>query len=84
MTFIRFGISQKTSKHSGVISIFDREFIHTGKLDKSYSKMLHRLFEARQECDYKELVETTLDTATDSVKQAREFIEAVNTLAEGR
>lgn len=47
----------KTSKHSGIISMFDRVFILTGKMDKRLSKSLHRIFNARQVADYKEMVE---------------------------
>ena len=36
--FIKTGLHMKTSKHSGVISLFDKEFIKTGKIDKQYSK----------------------------------------------
>jgi uncharacterized protein (UPF0332 family) len=31
--FLNTGINAKTSKHAGVISVFDKEFIHAGKLD---------------------------------------------------
>jgi uncharacterized protein (UPF0332 family) len=33
---IKTGISLKTSKHAGVISIFDKEFVHTGRIGKHY------------------------------------------------
>ena len=32
--FLKADINLKTSKHAGVISIFDKEFVHTGKIDK--------------------------------------------------
>ncbi len=38
--FRKTGINIKTSKHSGVISIFNKEFVHAGKIDKHYSKIL--------------------------------------------
>lgn len=34
-----------TSKHSGAISLFDREFIKTEIFDRKISKALHRAFE---------------------------------------
>lgn len=43
-----------TSKHYGAISLFDREFIKGGILDKDLSKTLHRAFELRQKGDYME------------------------------
>ncbi len=39
-------IEHKTSKHAGIISIFDRSIVHPGKLGKEYSRMLHRIFDA--------------------------------------
>ena len=72
--FVHEDINPKTSKHAGVISIFDREFVHRGDIPKQYSKMLHRMFEARQEADYKELVEITHEDAEASVEMAREFL----------
>ncbi|MFH1824808.1 MAG: HEPN domain-containing protein [Candidatus Firestonebacteria bacterium] len=72
--FLKTDISIKTSKHMGVISIFDKEFVHTGKIDKHYSKILHRMFKVRQEEDYKELMELSFEDATEFVKLAEEFI----------
>jgi uncharacterized protein (UPF0332 family) len=78
--FLKAGINAKTSKHAGVISVFDKEFIHAGKLDIRYSKILHKIFEARQTIDYKELAEVTLEEATGHVKAAREFVDAMRQL----
>ena len=72
--FLKTGVDIKTSKHTGIISIFDKEFVKTGKIDKRYSVMLHSLFNVRQEGDYKELVEISFDRAAEHVKLAREFI----------
>jgi len=43
-----------SSKHSGVITVFDREFVKTEIFDKKLSKALHRAFELRQRGDYME------------------------------
>lgn len=40
--FLKSGTDLHTSRHAGVISIFDREFIHTGELDVRLSKLLHK------------------------------------------
>jgi uncharacterized protein (UPF0332 family) len=48
-----------TSKHSGAIALFDREFVKTGILPKELSKALHRAFELRQKGDYMEEAEIT-------------------------
>ena len=75
--FLKTDISSKTSKHAGVIGIFDKEFVHTGRIEKHYSKILHKMFDTRQESDYKELVELSLDEAAESVKLAEEFAEGI-------
>lgn len=63
-------VDHATSKHSGIISIFDRAFVHTGKLDREYSRMLHRVFDSRQEADYRELVEITAEDAARTRQKA--------------
>ncbi|HEY4743630.1 MAG TPA: HEPN domain-containing protein [Desulfuromonadaceae bacterium] len=78
--FIRFEIEHKTSKHSGVISIFDQQFVLTGKLERRYSWMLHRLFELWQKADYKELVELSAEDSAEAVTQAQEFVAAMRGL----
>jgi uncharacterized protein len=67
----------KTSKHSGIISIFDQNFILTGKMDKKFSKSLHKMFNARQVADYKELVEVSFEEADDAIKTAGDFVEEI-------
>lgn len=75
--FLNRDIHLKTSKHSAIISIFDREFIHSGEVDRKFSKMLHKLFDLRQECDYKELVEISVKDVVEHVKDAKVFMEAI-------
>jgi uncharacterized protein (UPF0332 family) len=75
--YINEGLNLKTSKHSGAISIFDKEFVHSGKIDKNFSKVLHRIFILRQEGDYKELVKISRDDAARSVADAKAFLSAI-------
>lgn len=76
--FINDDVNPKTSKHSGIIAIFDRELVHTGKFDRRFSRMLHRMFDTRQECDYKELVVISGEEAAEAVQQAAEFVAAIS------
>jgi hypothetical protein len=78
--FLKDSITIKTSKHSGVISSFDKEFVHTGKIDKRYSRMLHKMFNLREKSDYKELVVLSAQDAEDAFKTAKEFLEGVTNL----
>ena len=72
--FIDKEIILKTSKHAGVITLFDKEFVHTGKIEADYSKILHKLFSVRQESDYRELITLTKEDASDHLKLAGEFV----------
>lgn len=78
--FLKAGIDTKTSKHSGMIALFDKELVRTGKIDKRYSKMLHDTFDARQEGDYREFAEVTIDDADAAVKNAKEFLDMVKNM----
>jgi len=75
--FLKADTRIKTSKHIGVISIFDKEFILTGKIDKHYSETLHKMFNIRQKGDYKELIEITSEEAAEHFRLAKEFIEYI-------
>jgi len=69
----------KTSKHIGVISTFDRDFVKTGKIDKYFSTLIHDVFDLRQEGDYKDFVRISREEASQSVAQAQEFIAMIKT-----
>ena len=64
-----------TSKHSGIKSHFDLNYIKTGVFDKSFSKILHTAFAARQVSDY-DLKGNffTKEDAEKAVKAAKTFI----------
>lgn len=78
--FIRFETIHRTSKHSGIIGIFNKEFVRTGKIEVRFAKMLNNIFEARLEGDYKGFIELTHDHAKDAVEKAREFVAAIKEL----
>jgi uncharacterized protein (UPF0332 family) len=75
--FLKTNATLKTSKHSGIISMFDRTFILSGKMDRQFSKSLHKMFNARQVADYKELVEVTPEEVDEALRAAREFIREI-------
>lgn len=75
--FLKADMRIKTSKHIGVISIFDKEFILTEKIDKYYSEILHKMFNIRQKGDYKDLIEIAIEEAAEHVRLANEFIEYI-------
>jgi len=67
----------KVSKHSGVISYFDREFIKPGIIDKKFSKWLHRLFDLRQDADYGDMFEPSEYQCRQAVEQAGQFVHRI-------
>ncbi len=80
---IHENIEHKTSKHSGIISIFDKSLVHTGRMGREYSRILHRIFDARQESDYKEFVRFTTEDAAEYLRMAEEFLRGVKALIAG-
>ena len=76
--FLKRGIATTTSKHSGIISLFDKEFILNGIFDRKLSKLLHTMFDKRMEFDYKDYSEPSVTDAHEAVDGARFFIEAID------
>jgi len=68
-----------TSKHSGAISLFDREFVRPGLFPQELSRSLRLAFNLRQTHDYGEMVEVDRPTAEQTLTNARGFVEAVET-----
>ncbi len=66
-----------TSKHSGVIGLFDREFVKTGFLPRDLSRALRLAFDHRQTYDYGELIEIDEEVAQETLDDAKAFISAV-------
>ena len=78
--FLKSDVNIKTSKHKGVLSLFDKEFVKTGKIDKQYSEVLHNIFNARQEGDYKEFVKLSSADASEYIKLAEDFFKEIKKL----
>ncbi|WP_038016019.1 HEPN domain-containing protein [Synechococcus sp. PCC 7335] len=67
-----------TSKHSGVMSLFDREFVKTGIFAKEFSRSLHRAFDERQVNDHGEMLKPDQKLASALLEQARVFVHEVS------
>lgn len=70
-------ISKAPSKHSGVISLFDKEFVMKGIFAKDMSKDFHKVFELRQTVDYKTITPISLNRAREIWHKAGSFVQAV-------
>ena len=70
-------IAKVPTKHSGVISLFDKEFVMKGIFDKSLSKDFHRAFELRQSVDYKIIKPIPTVKANEIWQKADNFVQSV-------
>jgi uncharacterized protein (UPF0332 family) len=66
-----------SSKHSGVVSYFNRRFIKGEIFDKSLGLGLGKAFELRQRVDYREQVEPAHDQVIHILEDANRFVTAV-------
>jgi uncharacterized protein len=69
-------IEKMSSKHTGVLGLFDREFIQTGIFSRVFSKDYHRGFDLRQTSDYDVAPSVDRETALDLLQKAKGFVEA--------
>ncbi|MCD7744683.1 MAG: HEPN domain-containing protein [Lachnospiraceae bacterium] len=65
------------SKHAGVISYFQREYIKTGKFDKEYSKYLSEAFRIRNHSDYADFYVASKQDAEEQHERADKFCSVV-------
>ena len=70
-------IGQETSKHSGVISLFDKHFIKSEILTKEMGKFLHRAFDMRHTGDYEDRIELTQEQALQVLESAIQFVNSI-------
>ena len=65
------------SKHAGVISYFQKEYVKTGKFDTKYSKYLSQAFQIRNNTDYTDFYIVSEKDAAEQYEKAKSFIEAI-------
>lgn len=65
------------SKHSGAITLFDREFVKAGLFPRELSRALHLAFDRRQRYDYGEMIAIAEETPAETLRDARAFVGAV-------
>jgi uncharacterized protein (UPF0332 family) len=68
-----------TSKHTGIIAFFNREFVKKEIFPKELSKKLHLAFERRLTQDYGELAIIDRSLAETTLSDAFEFVDAIET-----
>jgi len=70
----------ETSKHAQLIGWFNKEFVATTKVDKSYGKMLRKAFEDRTKGDYDAFVDFSLAVVEDKLIDMKQFINMVDSI----
>ena len=73
-----------SSKHSGVISYFNRTYVKEGIFDKSFSKMIDTSFRLREKADYQDFVIISREQAQEQIEKAEKVIEIVGIYLEQR
>jgi uncharacterized protein (UPF0332 family) len=70
-------VDRHSVKHSGVIALFDKEFVKQNIIPKELSKMLHQAFESRLEGDYQDNTKIDYKLATEILESADQFVSAI-------
>ena len=66
-----------SSKHSGVLGYFNKNFIRNEVFDKEMGRSLNKAFDLRQREDYREYSHLTALEATDFIEKADIFVSKV-------
>jgi len=66
-----------TSKHSGALALFDREFVKTGVFPRQLSRVLHLAFDRRQTHDYGEMIPADQQIARETWSDAKSFVATI-------
>jgi uncharacterized protein (UPF0332 family) len=72
---LKKGVS--SPKHSGIMALFNVNYIKTGVIPKEYGRFYSRLFEFRQKGDYIDFVEFERAKVKGWLKQAAVFIKII-------
>ena len=72
----------ESSKHSGVIALFHKEFVHTGKIEKEYGEIIDEAFRSRSKSDYIDYTTFDQETVTSLFKDCEAFLERTKSFIE--
>lgn len=73
-----------SSKHSGVIAFFNKNFLKTEKLDKNLSKIIKTTYYLREKSDYDDFFIASKEDAEKQLDSARQFVIAVEEYLKNR
>jgi uncharacterized protein (UPF0332 family) len=66
-----------SSKHRGILSYFNKEFIKKGIFPVEMGRSINKAFELRQAGDYREYMLLTYDDVTPFIDKAKDFLERI-------
>jgi uncharacterized protein (UPF0332 family) len=69
-----------SSKHTGIRSLFNLNFVKTGKISKEIAEIYNDLFDRRQEGDYADFVVFSEDQVLPRIAKADNLIKAIISL----
>lgn len=72
------------SKHAGVMSHFQKNYVKTGIFSKDYSKILTEAFEIRSDSDYDDYYIISKEDVEAQIQNAQYFIDGVQKYVESR
>ena len=80
-SLLALGLKYKfeTSKHQQLIGWFNKEFIHSGKIEKEFGKTLRETFENRTISDYDAFVEFEREDLIELFREMKAFIRRIET-----
>ena len=66
-----------SSKHTGIVSLFNQHFVKTGIVAKDLGQMLMKGKDLRQDGDYKDFAKTSLEETQEQYNNAEKFTEQI-------
>lgn len=69
-----------SAKHSGVLSLFNKHFVRTGKVSKEVGRFFHEMFVARSKGDYEDFRRFTEDEAREALDKCAKYLEELKTV----
>ena len=71
-----------SSKHTGIKSLFNEQFVKTGLVDAKLGRFYSRMFEFRQKSDYADFVEFEKKKVEEWFKESERFIQEIEKVIE--
>lgn len=66
-----------SKKHSGIIALFNKEFVKPGLIDEKYKNILSNAFQIRIESDYQDFYIVNKEEAKEQINNAESFLNEI-------